>query len=278
MEKPAECAASKSRKVLGIKNDFSRFSGSPVEIVEFMAVFYKLLLPVLTRVQRRPEIPDLQSLKGGAERAERFIHITRSLPNRAVINAFNTFHLIATGKRCPDRMSRLIEDKHTEPGEQEFQKPHPGILPFICRSALCHHHVPEVFLLVSKLFMHGPKDPLLFHQTDGLPCSRQVFGDLHLQLITVFGSDIPDPDPEIPFHPLEIFGRVMERYSGDGLAKLTAGFDPVQDGAFGADFSGFPISPGLIIREGFFEDHADISYLHSDCSWAKKLSVSLIDG
>ena len=102
------------------KNDFYRFSGSTVEVMEPVAVLDELLLPVFTRVQRRPEIPDLRSLKGGAERAECSIHIICLLSCRAVLNTVDTFHFIATKKRCPDSMPRFVENKHTEPREKEF--------------------------------------------------------------------------------------------------------------------------------------------------------------
>jgi hypothetical protein len=94
--------------------------GSAIKIMEFMAMFDELLLPVLTRIQGRPEIPDLRSLEGGAERAECRLDIVCLISYRAVINTVNTFHLIATRKRCTNRMSRFAEDKHAETGEKEF--------------------------------------------------------------------------------------------------------------------------------------------------------------
>jgi hypothetical protein len=51
-----------------------------------MTVFNKLLLLMLARVYRRPEISDLRCLKGRAKRAECCIHIICFLADRAVVN------------------------------------------------------------------------------------------------------------------------------------------------------------------------------------------------
>jgi hypothetical protein len=88
--------------------------------MEFVTVFDELLLPVLARIQRRPEIPDLWSLEGRTEGAECRINVIRLLTHRAVVDTPDALHLISTGKGSADSMSRFVEYNHTEPGKEEF--------------------------------------------------------------------------------------------------------------------------------------------------------------
>ena len=72
-----------------------------------VAVVNELLFPVLAPVDRGLEVPDLGCLAGRAERAERCIHITGLLPDRAVVDPVDQLDSIAPGKRCADRMPRF---------------------------------------------------------------------------------------------------------------------------------------------------------------------------
>jgi hypothetical protein len=88
--------------------------------MEFVAVFNELLLPVLDRADRRPEIPNFGSLECRTKRAERCIHIIGFFPYRAIVDSSRKLDRLPARERCACRMSRFIQYKHAEPGKEVF--------------------------------------------------------------------------------------------------------------------------------------------------------------
>jgi hypothetical protein len=71
---------------------------STVEVVEVVAVLNELLFPVLTGIDRGPEIPDLQGLEGRTKRAEGSIDIVCLCPYRAIIDPVDDLNFVPAGK------------------------------------------------------------------------------------------------------------------------------------------------------------------------------------
>jgi hypothetical protein len=88
--------------------------------MEFVAVFNELLLTVLARVDRGPEIPHFGCLECGTKRAERRIHIIGFFPYRAIVDSMGKLDRIPAMERCASRMSRFIHYNHAEPGKEVF--------------------------------------------------------------------------------------------------------------------------------------------------------------
>ena len=121
----------------------------------------KLLLPVLTGVCWRFEVPDFWSLEGRAEGAECSIHIICLIPHRAIVHAIDQFDRIPAGERCADCMRRHLLHEHGEPGKQELQEPETDIITGIARSSLLHDHLPVVVREGRDRLCHRGKRALL---------------------------------------------------------------------------------------------------------------------
>jgi hypothetical protein len=93
-----------------------------VEIMEFVAVFNKLLFSVFACIYRWPEISDFGGLECRTIRAERCIDIAGFFPYRAIVDPTDTLDRIPTRKRCSNRMSRFIHYYHAESGKEIFQE------------------------------------------------------------------------------------------------------------------------------------------------------------
>lgn len=88
--------------------------------MEFVAVFDELLLLVLARVDRGPEIANFRSLECRAKRAECCINIIGFFPYRTIVDSPNKLDSISPGEWCACRVSWFMEYKHTEPGKEIF--------------------------------------------------------------------------------------------------------------------------------------------------------------
>ena len=82
-----------------------------------VAVFDKLLFPVLACVYRWFQVSDRRSLLCRAKRAESGINIVSLLFYRAVIDTVNTLNEISSGKPETCRMSWFLPDDHAESGK-----------------------------------------------------------------------------------------------------------------------------------------------------------------
>jgi len=191
---------------------FLKANFSPIEIMEIMTMPDELLLPVLAPIHRGFEVPDLRALACGAERAECGIDIVCFLPHRAIVNPVNVLDHVASGKRGADRVARFVLHKHAETGNQEFQEPEPDVIAFTSTTAaaLRRNHRPVRVNLLWHGLVHGSKSALLVHQSQGLPGAEQVFGDLFLEPVPVFGGYIADLFFKIAPHLLDVFGGIPE--------------------------------------------------------------------
>ena len=83
-------------------------------------MFDEILLPVLARVNRGPEIPHFGYLMCLTKRAERCIYIIGFFPYRTIVDSTGKLDRIPAREWCACRMSRFIQYKNAEPGKKIF--------------------------------------------------------------------------------------------------------------------------------------------------------------
>jgi hypothetical protein len=126
---------------------------SSVKVMVPVAVVDELLFPVLTAIERGPEVPDPGCLLGWTERAKGRVHVPSFLPHRAVVNPLDQLHGITPGKRSANRVARFVKNEHAERCEQVVEETY-AVIAVAGSSTLTDHHVPVGFLLVRDRFLH----------------------------------------------------------------------------------------------------------------------------
>ena len=179
-----------------------------------MAVPDKLLFPALGRVERGSEVPDLGSLQGGAERAERCVDIICFISDRTIIHSVDHFDFVPSRERHPDGVAGQLLHEHAEPGKEKFQESEPDLLS-VSIGALVIDHGPEIPLVIGDRLAHRGECTLLMHEPEILVRPVQVAGDRFLEAFAVLRADVLQAVRKIPSHLLEVAGRVGQDDPGD---------------------------------------------------------------
>jgi len=111
--------------------------------MEFVAVFDELLLKVLARVDRRPEIPHFGCLECGTKRAERRIHIIGFFPYRAIVDSRGKLDRIPARNGVPAGCPGSFTTSMKDPARRYFKNRIAGAPPLSssphCCPAMSHY-------------------------------------------------------------------------------------------------------------------------------------------
>jgi hypothetical protein len=199
-----------------------------------VAVVDELLFTAFTAVERGPEVSDIRSLTGGAERTEGRVHVSGLLPDRTIGDSIDHLHGIPPGKRSTGRVPWFTENKHAERCEQVVEEAYGGIA-VVGGDALTNHHIPIGFLLRCNRFSHCTKGSLLVHEPYFLERTEQVLVDLLCQPVPVFRCKFLDFFAKIPFHLVDIRRRMPKHEKSNFSPEFPAGDSQLEVPAFAHD-------------------------------------------